>query len=187
MGIVSGGAQGEVYQAIAEGLDAYITGAALANALAQGLDIAAAYAASRPPSNRVYVLLNGSLSLNGADELDDLKRLVTRTAADLHAEIAGMARTTAAMQRQLEAIQQEQARVKVELSTQPERFAAVLTRKRAGAWGAGFVLFLVAYAILEFREVLDVPMWVALGFSLFVAGVAAWLFVYGIGFRIDKP
>lgn len=168
-------------------LDAYITGAALANALAQGMDIAAAYAASRPPSNRVYVLLNGSLSLNGADELDDLKRLVTRTAADLHAEIAGMARATAAMQRQLEAIQQEQARVKVELATQPDRFAATLTRGRAGAWAGGFALFLAAHAILEFREVLGVPVWVAVSFSLFVAGVSFWLFVYGLGFRIDKP
>lgn len=167
-------------------LDAYITGAALAHALAQGLDIAAAYAASRPPSNRVYVLLNGSLSLNGTDELDDLKRLVTRTAADLHGEIAGMARTTAAMQQQLEAIQQEQERVRAELTQQPERFAAALTRKRAAVWTVGFALFLAAYAILEFRDTLDVPMWVAIGFSLFVAAVAGWMFVWGIGFRLDR-
>jgi hypothetical protein len=98
-----------------------------------------------------------------------------------------MARTTAEMQRQLAAIQQEQERVRSELTAQPDRFAAALTRRRAIAWGGGFVLFLLSYGIIEFREVLDVPMWVAIGMSLFVAGVAAWLFVYGIGFRIDKP
>lgn len=168
-------------------VDAYITGASLANALAQGLDVNQAYQVSRPSANRQYILLNGTVRLNGANELDDLKRLVARTATDLHAEVAGMARTAAVMQQQLEAIQQEQARVKNELSTQPERFAAALTRKRAGAWGAGFVLFLLSYGIIEFREMLDVPMWVAIGMSLFVAGVAAWLFVYGIGFRIDRP
>lgn len=168
-------------------LDAYITGASLANALTQGLDISQAYQVSRPSANRQYILLNGSVRLNGANELDDLKRLVARTAADLHGEIAGMARTTAAMQRQLDAIQQEQARVKAELTTQPDKYAATLTRRRAGAWAGGFALFLLAYAILEFREVLDVPIWVALGMSLFVAAVSFWLFVYGIGFRIDKP
>ncbi len=168
-------------------LDAYITGASLANALAQGLDVSQAYQVSRPSANRQYILLNGSVRLNGANELDDLKRLVARTAADLHGEIAGMARTTAAMQRQLDAIQQEQARVKAELTTQPDKYAATLTRRRAGAWAGGFALFLLAYAILEFREVLDVPIWVALGMSLFVAAVSFWLFVYGIGFRIDRP
>jgi hypothetical protein len=150
------------------------------------MDITAAYAASRPPSNRVYVLLNGSLSLNGADELDDLKRLVARTAADLHGEIAGMARTTAEMQRQLAAIQQEQERVRAELTQQPDRYAAALTRKRAAVWTVGFALFLAAYAILEFRDTLDVPMWVAIAFSLFVAVVAGWMFVWGIGFRLDR-
>jgi len=168
-------------------VDAYITGASLANVLAQGLDINQAYQVSRPSANRQYILLNGTVRLNGANELDDLKRLVTRTAADLHAEIAGMARATAAMQRQLEAIQQEQARVRAELTTQPDKYAATLTRRRAGAWAGGFALFLLAYAILEFREVLDVPIWVALGMSLFVAAVSFWLFVYGIGFRIDRP
>lgn len=168
-------------------VDAYITGASLANALAQGLDVSTAYQVSRPSANRQYILLNGSVRLNGANELDDLKRLVARTAADLHGEIAGMARTTAEMQRQLAAIQQEQERVRSELTAQPDRFAAALTRRRAIAWGGGFVLFLLSYGIIEFREVLDVPMWVAIGMSLFVAGVAAWLFVYGIGFRIDKP
>lgn len=167
-------------------LDAYITGASLANALAQGLDVSQAYQVSRPSANRQYILLNGSVRLNGANELDDLKRLVTRTAADLHGEIVGMARTAAAMQQQLEAIQQEQERVRAELTQQPERFAAALTRKRAAVWTVGFALFLAAYAILEFRDTLDVPMWVAIGFSLFVAAVAGWMFVWGIGFRLDR-
>jgi hypothetical protein len=167
-------------------VDAYITGASLANALAQGLDVSTAYQVSRPSTNRQYILLNGSVRLNGANELDDLKRLVARTAADLHGEIAGMARTTAEMQRQLAAIQQEQERVRAELTQQPDRYAAALTRKRAAVWTVGFALFLAAYAILEFRDTLDVPMWVAIAFSLFVAVVAGWMFVWGIGFRLDR-
>ena len=168
-------------------IDAYITGASLANALAQGLDVSTAYQVSRPSANRQYILLNGSVRLNGVNELDDLKRLVARTAADLHGEIAGMARTTAEMQRQLAAIQQEQARVRAELQAQPDRYAATLTRGRAASWAGGFGLFLLAYAVLEFREAIGVPVWVAVCMSLFVAGVAFWLFFYGLGFRIDKP
>jgi hypothetical protein len=53
-------------------------------------------------------------------------------------------------------------------------------------WTVGFALFLAAYAILEFRDTLDVPMWVAIAFSLFVAVVAGWMFVWGIGFRLDR-
>lgn len=167
-------------------IDAYITGAALASALAQGKDISAAYAASRPPSNRVYVLLNGSLAMNGADDLDDLKRLVTRTSSDLHAEIAGMARATAEMQRRLEAIQQEQERVRMELLSQPDRYAATLTRRRAASWAGGFVLFLAAYGIIEFRDALQAPPTLAIAFSAFVVLVAGWLFLWGLGFRLDK-
>ncbi len=174
-------------------VDAYVTGAALAGALAQGLDFTEAYNRSRPASNRQYVMLNGSVRLNGANELDDVHRLIMATASDLQREMSGMlrevvqtARTVETIKRDVADMRDEQQRVRTELAGQPDRYAATLTRKRALSWGSGFALFLLAYAILEFREVLDVPMWVALGFSLFVAAVSFWLFVYGIGFRLDR-
>lgn len=174
-------------------VEAFTTGAALAGALAEGLDIAAAYERSKPPNNRKYTLINGNVLLNGRTELDDVKRLLAQTSTEVHGEIAGMSREMAKMQRTLDALVQrtgeigtEQQRVRTELAGQPDRFAATLTRKRAGAWAGGFALFLLAHAILEFREVLDVPVWVAVGMSLFVAAVSFWLFVYGIGFRLDR-
>ncbi len=174
-------------------IEAYTTGAALAYALAEGKDITAAYEASKPPNNRKYVLINGNVMLNGRNEIDDVKRLLAQTSGEVHGEVAGMAREMAKMQRALDMLVKrvddigtEQQRVRTELAGQPDRYAATLTRKRALSWGSGFALFLLAHAILEFREVLDVPMWVALGFSLFVAAVSFWLFVYGIGFRLDR-
>ena len=167
-------------------VDAYITGASLANALAQGLDVSQAYQVSRPSANRQYVLLNGNVRLNGANELDDLKRLVARTAADLHGEIAGMARTTAEMQRQLAAIQQEQARVRAELQAQPDRYAATLTRGRALAFAFGLALMGATFGILEFRDTIDVSPIAAVLFATFVMAVAGWLLLYGVGFRWDK-
>lgn len=174
-------------------IDAYITGAALAGALAQGLDTTEAYQRSRPASNRQYVMLNDSVRLNGVNELDDVHRLIMATASDLQQEMSGMlhevvqtARTVETIKRDVADMRTEQQRVRVELSAQPDRYAATLTRKRALSWGAGFVLFLAAYAVIEFREMFAIPVWVALLFSAFVAGVAAWLFVYGIGFRLDR-
>ncbi len=174
-------------------LDAYVTGAALAGALAQGLDPTEAYQRSRPASNRQYVMLNGSVRLNGVNELDDVQRAIMATASDLQREMSGIlrevvqtARTVEAIKADVAAMKNEQQRVRTELAGQPDRFAATLTRRRAGAWAGGFALFLLAHAILEFREVLDVPVWVAVGMSLFVAAVSFWLFVYGIGFRLDR-
>ena len=131
-------------------------------------------------------LLNGNVRLNGANELDDLKRLVARTAADLHGEIAGMARTTAEMQRQLAAIQQEQARVRAELQAQPDRYAATLTRVRALAFAFGLALMGATFGILEFRDTIDVSPIAAVLFATFVMAVAGWLLLYGVGFRWDK-
>lgn len=164
-------------------LDAYITGAALAGALAAGLEIPDAYQRSRPSYNRQYVMLNGSILLNGDTDADDIKRLVARTAADLHGEIA---RTTAEMQRQLDAIRQEQARVRAEMATQVDRYQPVKGRAQLLAWLAGFVLFMLSYAVLEFRDMLSIPAPVALMFALFVATVSCWCFVWGLRFRLDK-
>lgn len=174
-------------------LDAYVTGAALAAALAQGLDVTEAYQRSRPSTNRQYVLLNGSVRLNGQSELDDVHRLIMATASDIQREMSGMlrevvqtARTVETIKRDVADMRTEQQRVRTELSAQPDRYAATLTRRRALSWGAGFILFMLSYGIIEFREMFSIPVWVALLFSAFVAAVAAWLFVYGIGFRLDR-
>jgi len=102
----------------------------------------------------------------------DLERIKERRAAVGVLDVAG--------------VKEEQTRVRTELGTQPDRFAATLTRARAGAWAGGFALFLLAYAVLEFRDAIGVPAWVAVGMSLFVAAVSFWLFVYGLGFRLDR-
>lgn len=167
-------------------IDAYVTGAALAGALAQGLDFTDAYNRSRPASNRQYVMLNGSVRLNGVNELDDVHRLIMATASDLQREMSGMLREVEAIRRDVADMRTEQQRVRVELAGQPDRYAATLTRRRALSWGAGFILFMLSYGIIEFREMFSIPVWVALLFSAFVAFVAAWLFVYGIGFRLDR-
>lgn len=167
-------------------IDAYVTGAALAGALAQGLDFTDAYNRSRPASNRQYVMLNGSVRLNGVNELDDVHRLIMATASDLQREMSGMLREVEAIRRDVADMRTEQRRVRVELAGQPDRYAATLTRRRALSWGAGFILFMLSYGIIEFREMFSIPVWVALLFSAFVAFVAAWLFVYGIGFRLDR-
>lgn len=174
-------------------IDAYITGAALAGALAQGLDATEAYQRSRPASNRQYVMLNGSVRLNGVNELDDVHRLIMATASDLQREMSGMlrevvqtARTVETITRDVADMRTEQQRVRTELSAQPDRYAATLTRRRALSWGAGFILFMLSYGIIEFREMFSIPVWVALLFSAFVAAVSFWLFVYGLGFRIDR-
>jgi hypothetical protein len=167
-------------------IDAYVTGAALAGALAQGLDFTDAYNRSRPASNRQYVMLNGSVRLNGVNELDDVHRLIMATASDLQREMSGMLREVEAIRRDVADMRTEQQRVRVELAGQPDRYAATLTRGRALSWGAGFILFMLSYGIIEFREMFSIPVWVALLFSAFVAFVAAWLFVYGIGFRLDR-
>ena len=167
-------------------LDAYVTGASLANALAQGYDIAQAYQMSRPSVNRQYVLLNGNVRLNGLSEVDDLKRLIARTSAESHGEIAGMARAVADVQRQLAAIQDEQARVRQELQAQPDRYAATLTRVRAVAFAFGLALMGATFGILEFRDTIDVSPIAAVLFATFVMAVAGWLLLYGVGFRWDK-
>lgn len=56
--------------------EAFVTGSALARSIHQGLDLADAYNASRPKTNRTYVLLNASIQLNGEREIDDTNQLV---------------------------------------------------------------------------------------------------------------
>jgi hypothetical protein len=153
-------------------LDAYITGALLAGALAQGKDIAAAYAASRPSCTRQYMLLNGRVRLNGDTEIDDVHRLIIRTSSEIQARLTGL--------------EDEQARVRAELASQGDRYHVRLTRPHALSWSAGFVLFMAATGIIEFREWLGISLPAAMGFSLFVTLVAFWLLVWGLQFRLGR-
>ena len=160
-------------------MDAYLTGAALAGALSQGLNIADAYQRSRPHANRQYVLLNGNLRLNGETELEDLKRLVARMSTDTHGEIAGMVREQAAMRREMLAMRQDVAQMGT-------RYAPILTRARALGMVAGFVLCAVAYGVVELRDTFHTHPLITAGFAGFVVLVAAWLLLWGGGYRLDK-
>ena len=51
---------------------------------------------------------------------------------------------------------------------------------------AGFVLFVLAYNIVEFRDVLELTRTAAAVFASFVALVSLWLFAWGLGFRLAK-
>jgi hypothetical protein len=174
-------------------LDAFVTGAILANALAQGMDIAQAWQASRPPNNRVYVLLNGAIHLNGENEADDTNRLILRTNADLHSEIAGMTREVATTQRTIQemrrdmaGVRQEQVRVREELAAGHERYQPRSTGARAAAWLLGALLMIAAAALIDFRVALGLPTVAATLMAAFVSLVALWLAVWGLGFRLDK-
>jgi hypothetical protein len=177
-------------------LDAFVTGAALASALAQGLDIATAYQTSRPASNRQYVLLNGSVRLNGSNELDDMHRLILpilRTTSDIQQELAGTAREitalrsdVAGMKTEMAAVRSEQERVRSEVAASGTRYQPRSDRLRALSWAGGFVLFVAAYTILEFRTAIGAPPLLALSFAGFVALVSFALFVWGIGLRWER-
>jgi hypothetical protein len=160
-------------------LDAYITGAVLANALARGLDFWEAYRASKPSENRYYMLLNGKANLNGDTEVDDLRRIVTVTATETHAEIAGMRRDMAG-------VRQEQVRVREELEAGHERYQPRSTGARAAAWLLGALLMIAAAGLIDFRDALGVPTVAAVLMAAFISLVALWLAVWGLGFRLDK-
>jgi hypothetical protein len=153
-------------------LDAYITGASLANALAAGNEIPDAYNVSRPSCVRQYVLLNGSVRLNGDTEIDDVHRLVLRTYADLQHEIAG--------------VRAEQVRVREEVLAGHERYQPRSTGARAAAWLLGALLMIAAAGLIDFRAALGVPTVAATLMAAFISLVALWLAVWGLGFRLDK-
>ena len=160
-------------------LDAYITGAALAGALSQGKNVQDAYHDSRPSYNRQYVLLNGSIRMNGENETDDLKRLVASTQQEMHREIAGMVREQAAMRREVVALRRE-------FADMGQRYAPILTRTRAAGVVAGFMLCGVAYSVVELRDLFHTHPVVTAGFAGLAIVVAAWLLLWGGGYRLDK-
>jgi hypothetical protein len=174
-------------------IDAYITGASLARALAQGMDIPDAYAASKPSDSRTYMLLNGNVRLNGQDALDDLRRLVTSTSSDIHQEIGGMTREVATAQRSIQemrrdmaGVRAEQVRVREELEAGHERYQPRSTGAKAAAWLLGALLMIAAAGLIDFRDALGVPTVAAVLMAAFISLVALWLAVWGLGFRLDK-
>lgn len=174
-------------------VDAFITGSMLAQALAQGQSVAHAYQASRPSSNRQYVMLNGSVRLNGDTELDDMRRLILRTHTDMQREIAGLMREMVIAQKQrdemnhaLTAVQTEQSAVRTELAATRTAYHVRLTRPHALAWTGGFALAVAAGVIIGLRDQLGLSIPASLGFGLFVCVVSLGLFVWGLQFRFDS-
>jgi hypothetical protein len=167
-------------------LDAYITGTSLARALAQGMSVPDAYAASKPSDSRTYMLLNGNARFNGQTEIDDLRRLVTSTSSDIHAELGGMTREMVALRREVVKVSDEQATVRAELAAQADKYQPRSDRMRALAWLAGFVTFVIAGGLLEFRWELGLPLVASTAFGSFMLLVSLWLFAWGLGFRLSK-
>lgn len=163
--------------------EAYVTGAQLAHALGQGMGVAEAYQASRPGRNRQYVLLNSSIILNGDDRFDDVNRLMLDVSRQLHAEIAGLRHEMNEQRRALHAMQEHMTNGLNQIRRDSHK---ALTRPRLLAWVLGFVIFVFAYGILEFRESLQTPVWVALFFSVLFLAVSGVAFVVGLGFRLDR-
>lgn len=56
--------------------EAFVTGSALARAISGGMDLAEAYNISRPSQNRTYIMLNGTIKMNGEREIDDTNQLL---------------------------------------------------------------------------------------------------------------
>lgn len=163
--------------------DAYVTGAQLAHALSQGMEVGEAYQASRPGRNRQYVLLNSSIILNGDDRFDDVNRLMLDVSRQLHGEIAGLRHEMNEQRRSLHGLREEMTNGLHQIRQDSHR---ALTRPRLLAWVLGFVIFVFAYGILEFRESLQTPVWVALFFSVLFLAVSGVAFVVGLGFRLDR-
>lgn len=158
--------------------DAFVTGSTLAAALSRGMSIADAYNVSRPGGQRQYVLLNGTIRLGGDDKVDDVLQAVLRNGVETQKRLTYL-------QQQIDALHQDVRETNKRIDHMGDRFAPALTRKRASAWVAAFALFVLAYALVEFRDGIDMSLPAALLFATFVAAVSGWLFVYGLGFRWD--
>lgn len=163
--------------------DAYVTGAQLAHALGQGMEVGEAYQASRPGRNRQYVLLNSSIIFNGDDRFDDVNRLLLEVSRQLQAEIAGLRHELNEQRREQRSLREDMTSGLHQIRQDSHR---ALTRPRLLAWVLGFVIFVFAYGILEFRESIQTPVWVAVTFSAFFLAVSGVAFVVGLGFRLDR-
>lgn len=168
-------------------IDAYITGALFAQAVASGKTYAQAYEASKPPANRKYVLLNGTAKLNGETDADDQKRLMMQMWGEMQrrmedSDILALktVETMRQMHRELVGISKELAEVKTELN----RYQRRPTRQQAIYWASGYGVFclVIALAYKDFRDALDFSAAPTLIVSLILLALAFVLFVAGLGF-----
>lgn len=166
--------------------DAYVTGTLLASALARGMSVADAYNVSKPGHNRTYVLLNGTVRMGGDDKLDDVQRLLLSLSADLQRQLGDMHGEVGKLREELGDLRGDVQSTNARIDSMGERYATPLDRRRALGWLLAFVLFLVGLGVWDTRDVLHVPPVVAGLFAAFVLSVAAWLFVWGIGFRFSR-
>ena len=166
--------------------DAYVTGTLLANALARGLSIPDAYSAAKPGRNRTYVLLNGTVRMGGDDKLDDMLRLLLALSADLQRQLGDMRSEVGKLRDELNDLRGDVQSTNARIDSMGERYAKPLDRWRAVGWLAAFVLFLAGLGVWDARDAMHIPPLVAGLFAAFVLSVAAWLFVWGLGFRFSR-
>jgi hypothetical protein len=150
-------------------MDAFVTGSQLAHALAGGSDIQQAYNLSKPGRNRQYVLLNGSVRMNGDTDGEDTNRLLMALFQDLSNR---QSRTDSRLDR-LER--------KVDSG-----FAAVMQAPspiRRRAWVTGFLLLFAPVPLFysNVREIVGVGWPFALLVALGCYGLSAAMFAYGNG------
>jgi hypothetical protein len=165
--------------------DAYVTGTLFASALARGLSIPDAYTAAKPGRNRTYVLLNGSVRMGGDDKLDDVQRLLLSLSADLQRQLGDMRGEVGRVREDVDSLRRDTARRFDALS---DRYQPRSDRTRAMAWAAGFIVFSLTSLLLlkDVRDAMGLRWEVAFMFSAVFDALAFGLFVWGLGFRLNK-
>ncbi len=165
--------------------DAYVTGTLLANALARGLSVQDAYNAAKPGRNRTYVLLNGSVRMGGDDKLDDVQRMLLTLSADLQRQLSDMRGEVGKLREELDAMRRDTERRFDALS---DRYQPRSDRVRAAAWAAGFIVFSLTSLLMlkDVRDALGLRWEVAFVFSAVFDALAFGLFVWGLGFRLNR-
>ena len=167
--------------------EAFVTGSALASALAEGMKIEDAFAVSRPGGNRQYVLLGHSEHGNDVldmvdDELEELRmiRFLNQWGQRLEERMAESERR---MDEKIERLRREMGE---RFDGLDDRYHTNLTGRRMAAWLAAFALFLVGVVVMTSHELqlwLELRPWVAAIGAVFLIALSVPLFVYGIGFR----
>lgn len=156
--------------------DAFITGSSLAHALAAGNDIAQAYNVSKPGRNRQYVLLNGSVRLNGDDDADDTKRLIMQMFNEQSKRISGIESRLNKMERK-----QDEGFGEMRACIQPQ------SASHRWAWAFGFVLLFMPVPLFysNVRQLVGIEWQPALVMAFGCYVVSAAMFAYGNGIVRD--
>jgi hypothetical protein len=165
-------------------LDAYVTGTALATALAAGVDLHHAYQSSRPGAgkHRNYIMLNNRVEMNADNRMDDLAKLMLQIGADLRQQIETVER------RMSERIDDIETRVGHRLDAIDNRLPLLARRpghRRSLQWAAGFSLFVlvIALAYVQVRQALDLSPAAALLISILLLAGSFALFASGLGLQ----